>query len=116
MARVILRTILAAALAMSAACVRPGDDGVQVIVGAKLAAGPGIAPLEHSVVVVANGKFQAVGPQSSTPVPVGAKMTSGMGMTIEPIPGGDPIETGRAANLVLKGDHERIMRSGSWVN
>jgi hypothetical protein len=96
-------------------CVRPEDSGVQVIVGAKLELGAGQAPLEHSVVVIADGKFQAVGPQSSTPVPIGAKMTQGLGMTIEPIPGGDPIESGHAANLILKGEHERIMRGGVWV-
>jgi len=104
----------------SAGCVRPGDSGVQVIVGAKLEPGPGRSPVDYSVVVVAEGKFQAVGPQSSTPVPIGAKMTSGLGMTIEPIPGGDPIEPGRPANLVLKNGSanetaERVMRNGVWV-
>jgi len=100
---------------LQSACVRPEDSGVQVIVGAKLDPGAGQAPMEHSVVVIADGKFQAVGPQSSTPVPPGAKMTQGLGMTIEPIPGGEPIESGRAANLVLKGDHDRVMRAGMWV-
>ena len=99
-----------------ASCVHPGDSGVQVIVGAKLEPGPGRAPVEYSVVVVADGKFRAVGPQSSTPVPVGAKMTSGRGMTIEPVPGGDPIEPGRPANLVLKNTHDRLMRNGVWVD
>jgi hypothetical protein len=42
-------------------------------------------------------------------------MTQGLGMTIEPIPGGEPIEAGRAANLILKSDHERVMRGGVWV-
>jgi len=98
-----------------AGCVHPGDSGVQVIVGAKLEPGPGLAPVEYSVVVVADGKFRAVGPQSSTPVPIGAKMTSGLGMTIEPLPGGDPIEPGLPANLVLKSAHDRIMRNGVWI-
>jgi hypothetical protein len=93
---------------------------VQVIVGAKLEPGPGRPPVDYSVVVVADGKFQAVGPQSSTPVPMGAKMTSGLGMTIQSIPGGDPIEPGRPANLVLKNGSEketaeRVMRNGVWV-
>jgi hypothetical protein len=98
-----------------AACVHPEDSGVQVIVGARLEAGPGRPPLEHSVVVIAGGKFQAVGPQASTPVPAGAKMTQGLGMTIQPIPGGEPIESGRVANLVLKDDRDRVMRGGVWV-
>src|SRR5580658_4874289 len=96
-------------------CVRPEDSGVQVIVGARLEPGAGLPPVEHSVVVIADGKFQAVGPQSSTPVPIGAKMTQGLGMTIQPIPGGEPIEAGRAANLVLKGNTDRVMRAGVWV-
>jgi hypothetical protein len=97
------------------ACARPQDSGLKVIVGAKLEAGQGHAPLDYSVVIVADGKFQAVGPQSSTPVPNGAEMIRGLGMTIEPIPGGEPIEPGRTANLVLKGTTERVMRNGQWV-
>jgi hypothetical protein len=110
------KILLAAALLLLAGCVHPGESGLQVIVGAKLEPGPGRAPLEYSVVVVEDGKFQAVGPQSSTPVPVGAKMTSGLGMTIEPIPGDGPIEPGRPADLVLKGAHDRTMRAGVWVS
>jgi hypothetical protein len=113
--RAITGTALLAGLILLGGCVRPEDSGVQVIVGAKLEPGDGRTPLEHSVVVIADGKFQAVGPQASTPVPPGAKMTNGLGMTIKPIPGGEPIESGRAANLVLKGDHERVMRGGAWV-
>jgi hypothetical protein len=113
--RAIASAGLVVGLIFSTSCVRPEDSGVQVIVGAKLEPGDGRAPLEHSVVVIADGKFQAVGPQASTPVPTGAKMTNGLGMTIEPIPGGEPIESGRAANLILKGDHQRVMRSGVWA-
>jgi hypothetical protein len=97
------------------ACARPQNSGTKVIVGAKLEAGQGRAPLDYSVVIVADGKFQAVGPQSSTPVPNGAEMIRGLGMTIQPVPGGDPIEPGQPANLVLKGTTERVMRNGEWV-
>ena len=97
-------------------CVRPADSGLQVIVGAKLEPGPGRPPVDFSVVVISGGKFQAVGPQSSTPVPIGAQMTRGNGMTIQPIDNDDPIEPGRSANLVLKGhDRDRVMRGGNWV-
>jgi len=110
---------LLAGLIFPAGCVHPEDSGVQVIVGAKLEPGAGRAPLEHSVVVIAGRKFQAVGPQASTPVPIGAKMTQGLGMILEPLPGGEPIEPGRAANLVLKSADastgQRIMRAGVWV-
>ena len=104
--------ILAVALA---ACISPEESGVKVIVGAKLIAAQGRAPIEYSVVVVENGKFSEVGPQSSTPVPKGAEMTRGLGMTIEPLPGAGPIETGQPANLVMKGATDRVMRDGEWV-
>lgn len=97
-------------------CVHPGDSGVQVIVGAKLEPGGGQTALDHSVVVVSDGKFQAVGPQSSTPVPIDGAKINGLGMTIEPLPGGDPIEVGHPANLVLKGAHDRVMRGGVWID
>lgn len=106
---------LIAGLMLLAGCVHPEDSGVQVIVGARLDSAPGSPPVEHSVIVIADGKFKAVGPQASTPVPIGAKMTQGLGMTIEPIPGGDPIEPGRPANLVMKSAVERTMRNGVWV-
>ena len=94
-----------------AACVSPQESGVKVIVGAKLGS------IDYSVVVISNGKFQAVGPQATTPVPKGSEITSGLGMTIEPVPGGGPIETGQPANLVLRGGAtERVMRNGEWVS
>jgi hypothetical protein len=86
-----------------------------VIVGAKLVAAPGRAPVDYSVVVIADGKFREVGPQASTPVPKGAELVRGIGMTVEPAPGGEPIEPGRPADLILKGETERVMRHGEWV-
>jgi hypothetical protein len=109
-----MRGVILCAVLLSA-CSHLQDSGLKVIVGAKLEAGGGHLPLDYSVVVVGDGKFQAVGPQSSTPVPAGAEMIRGLGMTIRPVPGGDPIEAGRAANLVLKGTTERVMRNGEWV-
>lgn len=96
-------------------CTAPQESGVKVIVGARLIRAPGRAPIDYSVVVVENGKFREVGPQSSTPVPKGAEMTGGLGMTIEPAPGGGPIEPGRPADLVLKGAAPKTMRGGEWV-
>ncbi len=97
-----------------AACVSPEESGVKVIVGAKLIQAPGRAPVDYSVVVIEKGKFREVGPEQSTPVPKGAEMTRGMGMTIEPLPGGNPIEAGQPANLILKGSSDRIMKAGEW--
>jgi|SRR5690348_14376848 len=107
---------LAFALILLTGCMSPQASGVKVIVGAKLEAGAGAAPIDYSVVIVSDGKFHAVGPQASTPVPPGAEMIRGNGMTVEPVPGGNPIQTGQPANLVLKGgDKDRVMRNGEWV-
>ena len=110
-----MRGVILCAVLLSA-CSRPQDSGLKVIVGAKLEAGQGRASLDYSVVIVAHGEFQAVGPQSSTPVPPGAEMIRGLGMTIQPDPVGDPIEPGQPANLVLTGPAtSKVMRNGEWV-
>ena len=105
------------AVILLAACASP--SGVQVIVGAKLIAAPGSPPIDYSVVVIEGGKFKAVGPQATTPVPKGSEITRGIGMTVVPLPGGDPIEPGRAANLVFKqteqGPVVRTMHDGRWL-
>jgi hypothetical protein len=98
-----------------AGCVSPEESGVKVIVGAKLIPATGRPPIEYSVVVIEKGKFRDIGPQQSTPVPKAAEMTRGIGMTIEPLPGGNPIEVGQPANLILKGSPDRIMKGGEWV-
>lgn len=98
-----------------AGCVSPQDSGVKVIVGARLESGANRSPIEHSVVVIADGKIRAAGTQAAVPVPKGSLIIQGLGMTIEPVPGGDPIEAGRQANLVLKGPTDRYMRNGEWV-
>jgi|SRR5271170_4387000 len=118
--RAILLALLAAGLLESVACTQPQDSSVKVIVGARLIAAPGRAPIEYSVVVIDGGKFRDVGPQASTPVPKGAQMIRGIGMTIEAPPDGAPVEPGHPANLVLKGSREqgltdRVMRNGEWV-
>lgn len=114
------RLLLLVFAALLSACISPHESGVKVIVGAKLDPGAGQAPVDYSVVVITNGKFTAVGPEATTPVPPGAEMTRGIGMTIEPIPGSNPIKAGQPANLVLKGAAnsaaaDRVMRNGDWV-
>jgi hypothetical protein len=98
-----------------AACTSPDASGLKAIVGARLIAAPGRTPIEYSVVVIENGKFREVGPQAFVPVPKGAELTRGIGMTIEPAPGSGPIEPGRPADLVLQGATQRVMHDGQWV-
>jgi hypothetical protein len=110
-----MKKLLLIAMLALAACNSPKESGVKVIVGAKLIAAPGRMPIEYSVVVIDGTKFREVGPQSSTPVPKGAEMTRGIGMTVESAPGSGPIEPGQPADLVLKGPPDRLMKSGEWV-
>jgi hypothetical protein len=99
-------------------CAAP-TSGVKVIVGAQLDPGHDNPKLEHSVIVIRDGKFQAVGPQSSTPVPKGSEMISGMGKLITPVPSSALIVTGGPADLVLRdaatNAPEKIMHDGEWL-
>ena len=110
-----MKRIVLLLLVVLTGCVSPEESGVKVIVGAKLIAFPGRPPIDYSVVVIEKGRFRDVGPQSSTPVPKGAELTRGLGMTIEALPGGSPIEIGKPADLVLKGSTDRVMKAGEWV-
>ena len=103
-----------------ASCGSPSDSSpVKVIVGAQLDPGHERPRLEHSVIVIRDGKFQAVGPQASTPVPKGAQITSGMGKLITPIPSSSVIAEGEPADLVLRNaatnSAEMIMHDGEWL-
>ena len=101
-----------------ACCGPPGDSPVKIIVGAQLDPGQERPRLEHSVIVIRDGKFEAVGPQQSTPVPKGALITSGIGKLVTPIPSSALIATGEPANLVLRdaatNSAEKIMHDGEW--
>jgi hypothetical protein len=92
-------------------CGAPEGSAVKVIVGARIEN----PPLEHSVVVISGGEIRAVGAQSAVPVPKGSQITSGLGMTVEPLDGAGPLTAGSPANLVLKGAARRVMRNGEWV-
>jgi hypothetical protein len=112
--------ILLLTIAVLASCGSPSDGSpVRVIVGAKLDPGHDNPRLEHSVIVIRDGKFLAVGPQASTPVPKGAQITSGMGKLVTPAPGSSMIAAGEPANLVLRdaatSSAEMIMHDGEWL-
>jgi len=102
-----------------ASCGSPADSApVKVIVGAQLDPGQNNPRLEHSVIVIRDGKFEAVGPQQSTPVPKGAQITSGIGKLVTPIPSSSLIAAGEPANLVLRdaatNSAEKVMHDGEW--
>ena len=114
------RSIPLLMLALLASCGSPMDSSpVKVIVGAELDPGNGNPRLDHSVIVIRDGKFQAVGPQASTPVPKGAQITSGRGKLITPSPNSSPIAAGEPADLILRdaatNSAEMIMHDGEWL-
>jgi hypothetical protein len=114
------KAILLLTIAVLASCGSPSDGSpVKVIVGAQLDPGNGNPRLEHSIIVVRDGKFEAAGPQASTPVPKGAQITSGMGKLVTPAPGSSPIATGEPADLVLRNaatnSVEKTMHGGEWL-
>jgi hypothetical protein len=92
---------------------------VKVIVGAQLDPGHDHPRLEHSVIVILDGKFLAVGPQASTPVPKGSEMISGRGKLVTPSPSTALIAPGEPADLVLRNattnSAERAMHNGEWL-
>jgi hypothetical protein len=94
---------------MLVGCSAPEPSGVKAIVGARLS-----PAVEYSVVVVAEGKIRAAGPQSTTPVPKGAEITDGKGRVLS-----GAIEVGQPADLELRnastGAVEAVMRRGEWV-
>ena len=107
-------------LGLLASCGSPSASSpVKVIVGAQLDPGHDRPRLEHSVIVIRDGKFEAVGPQASTPVPKGARITSGMGKLVTPAPSTAVIAAGEPADLVLRNaatnSAEQIMHDGEWL-
>jgi hypothetical protein len=109
-----------ALLLLVASCGSPPDTSrTKVIVGAQLEPGHDNPRLEHSVIVIRDGKFQAVGPQQSTPVPKGAQMISGSGKLVTPVPSSALIAPGEAADLVLRdaatNAAQMIMHDGEWL-
>jgi len=114
-----MKPLLLFAIVFLASCGSNSSSPVKVIVGAQLDPGHDNPRLEHSVIVIRDGKFQAVGPQASTPVPKGAEMISGSGKLITPVPSSALIAAGEPADLVLRdaatNSAEMIMHNGEWL-
>ena len=119
MIRVALGGCVMACVLTLAACTSPQESGIKVIVGAQLQATPDAAPIPFSVVVIANDKFLAAGPQADVPVPKGADILRGTGKIIKPASASGRIAAGEPADLVLQnadsGSIEMTMHNGQWV-
>jgi len=111
------KSLLAALCVACVSCSQPNPD-LQVIVGARLEPGGGQPALEHSVLVISDGKFQAVGPQQTTPVPKGAEVTRGIGKLVTPSSEAGVIAAGKPADLILRDAStlsvEKTMHDGKW--
>lgn len=120
-ARALGGALLIATTLFAAACTEPdGASGQIAIVGARLEPSLDAEPIPFSVVVIADGKIAAAGPQASTPVPKGAETIQGAGRVIQPSPYTATIAPGNPANLLIRNAEtlapEAVMRDGQWVN
>jgi imidazolonepropionase-like amidohydrolase len=81
--------LLLASCLLLGSCARPEATGtaaaqVLVIDGAQVWDGSGGAPIREGVVVVSEGRIQAVGPRGSVRIPEGATVIPGTGKTVIP--------------------------------
>lgn len=99
----------------TAGCAHPSAEGPRpiAIAGARLEPGDGKPVIDYSIVIIERGKFIAVGPQTSVPMPKEADILDGLGHTLVPVAGGT-IAVGQPANLDMKGPKPRSMRDGQW--
>ncbi|HZN10394.1 MAG TPA: amidohydrolase family protein, partial [Blastocatellia bacterium] len=81
--------LLLASCLLLGSCARPepksaATSSVMVIDGAQVWDGSGGAPIQEGVVVVSEGRIQAVGPRGSVRIPEGATVIPGSGKTVIP--------------------------------
>ncbi|MEO5925226.1 MAG: hypothetical protein ABIR70_15505 [Bryobacteraceae bacterium] len=103
-----------------AGCKEPSiEHGLKALVGGSLEIVPGATPIEYSVIVIAEGKIQMLGPQAMVPVPKGAETISAKGQRILPSPADAKLLPGEPANLMLvdaaTGKTTQVMKNGEWV-
>lgn len=104
-----------------AACSGPGTEpGLKAIVGGRLEPSLEAEPIPFSVIVIADGKIRAAGPQAEVPVPKGAKTFNAKGKVIQPMPYTGKIAPGEPADLMIRDAEtlvpERLMRAGEWIH
>jgi len=77
--------------------------------------------MPFSVIVVKDGKIEAIGPQQTVPVPTASEKINGIGKYVIPIDSNVKLQPGTVADLLLVADPknpataERSMRAGVWV-
>jgi len=95
------------------------EPGLKAIVGGRLEPALDAEPIPYSIVVIANGKIRAAGPQATTPVPKGAETIAAKGKVIQPMPYTGKVAAGEPADLMIRDAEtyapERLMQNGEWV-
>lgn len=114
-----MKYLLFALLLLVTGCAEPGvEPGLKAIVGGRVEPSLDAEPLPFAVIVIAEGKIRAIGPQATTPVPKGAETIAAKGKLLRPMPYDAKLEAGGPANLFLfdaeTGAPERIMQDGEW--
>ncbi len=79
-----IRTIIISAAALISGCTLGAQSRSLVIQGATLIDGTGRAALADSVIVIRDGKFQAVGKRGEVSIPQGAEVIDAKGKTVLP--------------------------------
>jgi hypothetical protein len=87
---------------------------VKVLIGATTITAPGAAPIEDSVIVVANGRIRSLGIRKDVPIPQDSERTDLTGKKIAP-PEGARITVNESADLIVSGGGvSRRMVHGQW--
>jgi imidazolonepropionase-like amidohydrolase len=105
----------------------PPKAAAKVIVGGTLIDGTPRPHTPNAVIVVADGKIIAAGPESSVTIPEGAERTNASGLYVTPGRGGLIIAPGAEADLLLVGGNPienpdllgspmRRMQAGQWTD
>lgn len=112
-------TAIAFAVFLTGCAEPPTEPGLKALVGGRLEPSLDAEPIPYSVVVIADGKIRAFGPQATTPVPKGAETIATKGSVIRPMPYDAVIAEGSPANLLLfnaeSGQPEGVMQNGEWL-
>jgi len=114
------RCLLIGLVLLSAGCGEgAGEPGLKAIIGGRLEPALDAEPIPYSIVVIANGKIRAAGPQATTPVPKGAETIAAKGKVIQPMPYTGKVAAGEPADLMIRDAEtyapERLMQNGEWV-
>ncbi|MEP7354356.1 MAG: hypothetical protein ABI824_14110 [Acidobacteriota bacterium] len=86
------------------------EPGLKAFVGGRMEPGLDAEPIPYSIIIVADGKIKAAGPQASTPVPKGAETISTKDKVVTPMPYSATIAAGQPANLMIRDNETGLVQ------